>query len=117
VEAAISAHDARLVRAVLLNTTVTVYGRGAGGRFTTVLQTDLTAGFTEIDRRGAATAPDRAELAALRELHWDPIYALPETSQVEDTAGVRWNPIAGTFGTWAAGEVVIRHCDVVRAKA
>lgn len=98
-----------------LNATATVYGRTtATGTFTTVLKSGLRCRLAHIPR-GDQTAPDRAELAALRVLLWEPAYVLPETAQIE-VDGVRWQPVAGTFGALKgpSGAVTYRQADVRR---
>jgi hypothetical protein len=108
----ISPGEAALAQAALFDTTITVYGEGSGGAFDAVVPEGnaVAARFVHLSRASAATAADRAELAALRELRWDPAFLLPETAQVADSAGVRWNPTPGTF----AQRPVYRSADVVR---
>jgi hypothetical protein len=107
--------EAQGIRDVLFDTTVKVYGEGAGGVFDSLLRDNLAAQFQHVRRQPAATAEDRAELAALRELRWDPTYVLPEHAQVQDTAGLRWNPVPGTFAAIGPGGVLVfRQCDLVR---
>lgn len=87
----------------------------ATGLYTTVATTGLRCRLAHIDNRPAATAPDRAELAAIRNMLWEPSYVMPEQAQVE-VAGIRWNPVPGTFGAFRgpSGAVVYRRCDLVR---
>lgn len=100
-----------------LDQVATVYGENAStGAYTDVLRSGLRCRLAHVSTRPAATGGDRAELAAIRNLLWEPDYVLPETAQVE-VGGVRWNPVAGTFGAYRGplGQVVYRRCDVVRA--
>jgi hypothetical protein len=97
--------------------TATVYTENpTTGIFDVVAKTGLPCRLAHIDRQPAATAPDRAEFAAMRNMLWEPGYVLPETAQV-DVEGVRWNPVAGTFGAMKgpSGAVTYRRCDVRRA--
>jgi hypothetical protein len=101
-----------------LNATAAVYGRDAvTSRFTTVLRTGLRCRLAHVPR-GGQTGPDRAELAALRVLLWEPGYVMPETAQIE-VDGVRWQPVAGTFGALKGpiGAVTYRQADVRRQAA
>lgn len=86
------------------------------GAFDVVAKSDLKCRLAHIDGQPAATAPDRAEFAAMRNMLWEPEYVLPETAQVL-VDGVRWNPVAGTFGAMKgpSGAVVYRRADVRRA--
>jgi hypothetical protein len=81
-----------------------------------VLRTGLRCRLAHVQIQPARTAPDRAELAAMRTLIWEPGYVLPETAQVE-VEGIRWNPVAGTFGAMRGptGAVAYRRADVRRA--
>jgi len=110
--------DAALQQRALFDTTITVYGRGSDGRLSQVLHQDVRAHLAELGVVGAATAPDRMELGAYRELYWDPGVVLPETAQIQDAATeTRWNPVVGTFGAFGRGAIVALHCTVSRAKA
>jgi hypothetical protein len=98
-----------------LDQTATVYTEGAGGNHTTVARSGLRCRLAHVNRQPAATSAERAELAALRNMLWEPGYVLPETAQVE-VDGVRWNPIPGTFGALRgpSSAVVYRRCDLIR---
>lgn len=84
------------------------------GAFTVVAKSGLRCRLAHV--RGGGSQPERAELAALRNMLWEPDYVLPETAQVE-VDGIRWNPVPGTFGAMRgpSGTVLYRRCDVVRA--
>lgn len=97
-----------------LDQAATVYGEtDPTGAFTTVLRTGLACRLAHV--RGGASQNERAELAAVRNMIWDPSYVLPETAQVE-VDGVRWNPVAGTFAAYRgpSSQVLYRRCDLVR---
>ena len=94
----------------------TVYGENATtGAYTDTLKTGLRCRLAHIPNQPPATAPDRAELAAIRNLLWESDYVLPETAQVE-VNGTRWNVVAGTFVAYQGpgGAVVYRRADVRR---
>ena len=90
----------------------------ATGAYTTVERSGLRCRLAHVNQQPAATGADRAELAAIRNLLWEPGYEMPETAQV-DVAGVRWNVVPGTFGAYRGptGAVVYRRCDLVRVQA
>jgi hypothetical protein len=88
----ISAGEAALLRRDIERTwaeTATVYVRGAGGQYTTVVRTGLLYSLTSIGGT-ATTMAERAELAAARVLKWTADYTMPDNAQVE-IAGRRWN--------------------------
>ena len=81
--------------------------------YSTVVRGDLACRLVHLDR-AAATAGERAELMALRDLMWDPSYAMPEGAQVA-IDGVRWQTVRGTFGApRRRGVVAYRICQVER---
>jgi hypothetical protein len=88
-----------------------------GARFTTLARGGLRCRVAHVNVRPAATGMDRAELAALRNLIWEPGYAMPEGAQVRTADGVRWNIIAGTLKALRGptGAVTYRQCDIKRA--
>ena len=101
------------MQAVLFDTTITVYGVGAGtGAYDTPVQTDLAARFVHLNVRGATSAVERSELLALRQLRWAPAYLMPEADavQIVDADGLRWQPTTGSFGYTP----LYRYADVVR---
>jgi hypothetical protein len=81
---------------LLFNSTMKVFSEGT---YDHEDQTDVPARFVRVSARQAATAADRSELAALRQLRWPLTYVMPEEDmiQVEDALGVRWQPVSGTF--------------------
>lgn len=105
----------------LLDQTATVYGRSGGaGPYTVVLASGLRCLLQPVAREPAATGGQRAELADLRTLYYDPDYVLPEHAQLEVSAeaGVRWNVVAGTATpeVGPGGVVVMRRADLRRAR-
>ncbi len=99
----------------MLDSTATVYTQGVGGGYTVSAKTGLACRLSTVSAKGATSAPDRAELAAIRQLFWDPSYTMPTYCQVE-IGGVRWNPIPATIAApTKGGAVVFRVCDVVKA--
>lgn len=102
----------------ILDKTADVYTEGATGAYTVLAQAGLPCRLGMVGTSGATSAPERAELVAMRRLLWCPDYAMPERCQVE-VDGQRWNPVPGTFAapTWPGrGAVVYRSCDLVRAE-
>lgn len=90
------------------------------GTYTVVDAEDLWCALISVSRRAAATAPDRTELAGLRELHWQGDYEMLDRDRAEvEIAGQRWHPISGTFDlTYGpTGEVFYRFCDVTQVQA
>lgn len=81
--------------------------------YSTEVRANLACRLVHVDRSGA-TAGDRAELMALRELMWDAAYVMPEGAQVA-IDGVRWQTVRGTFGApRRRGLVAYRICQVER---
>lgn len=103
----------------LLDKTCDVYIENpATGALTVVARADLQCRLGIISAQGASSAPERAELVAMRRLVWGPDYVMPERCQVE-IDGERWNPLPGSFlaPTWPfTGVVVYRSVDIVRAE-
>lgn len=99
-----------------LTQSATVYAEDAAtGAYTTVLKSGLKCRLVHVGRQTATTAGERAELAAIRNLLFEPDYVMPETAQIE-VDSIRWAPVAGTFGAFRgpSGAVVFRRADVVR---
>ena len=95
----------------------TIYTRAAlRGRFTVVARSGLRCRLAHVNQRPAATGAERAELAAMRNLIFEPGFHMPEQCQI-DINGVKWNPRAGTFGAFSGptGAILYRKVDVVRA--
>lgn len=100
-----------------LTETATVRTRGAGGDFSAVATRDLACRLLHVTPTPAATARDRAELAAVRRLIFDPAYFLPTPCQIE-VRGQRWRPTDNrTIATYRDldGTAVYAAVDVVRA--
>jgi hypothetical protein len=106
------------VQMVGLDQTMAVYTADAStGAYTVLAASGVPCRLAHV-HRGTATGPERAELAALRNLLWEPDTILSEHSQVEvDGDGVRYNVVAGTLEAYRgpSGELVYRRCDVIRA--
>lgn len=101
----------------LLDTAVVYTRDAATGAFSTVAQSALACRLAHVNQQPGATGDQRAELAAMRNLLWDPSYVMPELCQVEVNAdGVRWQPEKGTFGAFRGpmGTVIYRRCDLRR---
>lgn len=100
----------------LMTETATVWGENnTDGAHDVPLVTGLRCRIAHVTLRLASTGFERSELAAVREIYWDPSYVMPETVVIEAN-GVRWNPRPGTFGAFKdeAGVVQYRHCDLER---
>jgi len=100
----------------MLDAVANVYTASSStGAFTVLHKQGLRCRLSTVSARGAASAPERAELVATRQLFWQADYVMPERCQVE-VDGVRWNPIQGTaVAPTRGGIVVYRACDIVRA--
>jgi hypothetical protein len=100
-----------------LDQRATVWGPAAlSGRFTVSLKVLLECRLVPILMfNNTLRTYDRAELMATRDLIWNPLYYMPENSQVE-IEGVRWSPNVGTFNAQRAGNsaVLLRRCQVTR---
>jgi hypothetical protein len=102
--------------------TATVYTRDATPQkqYTVVAMSGLKCNLQPVNRSTAPTGPDRADLANLAVLRWDPSYEMPEFARVVissrpgETYQVRPGTITPDVG--AGGVVVLRHCDVERVK-
>lgn len=102
----------------LLDKTADVYTEDSTtGAYTTLARADLPCRLGIVSTQGATSAPERAELAAIRRLVWGPDYDMPERVQIE-VDGQRYNPMPGSFAapTWPGGGVVYRSCDLMRAR-
>lgn len=85
------------------------------GAFTVLNQAAVPCHLFHVARQPAATAADRAELAALRNLHYSASYTLPNGAQIL-SGGVRWNTLHGTDGVIQPfGVVIQKRIDLVRA--
>lgn len=72
--------------------TATIYTENATtGAFDVVARTGLACRLVAVDRQAGATGPDRADLAALREMHSDPTYSIPPYSHLL-IDGRTWTP-------------------------
>lgn len=106
----------------LLEHRATVYRRAAsGGAYTDTLQTGLRCLLQQVTAANpGSTSSDRAVFNDLRTLYFDPDYAMPEGTQIEVDveSGTRWNVVAGTItpDIGPGNVVVMRHCDVRRAR-
>ena len=96
----------------LFNATMDVYGTDSAGRFTVKVFDDVPCRMEHVT--GGNSSFERAELAALRKLMFDPSYVLPDTCQVE-VAGVRWNVQAFTFGTFGRVRPLYKTAELIRA--
>lgn len=97
--------------------TAVVYTEGvSSGAFDVVDTAALACRLAHPSRSAELSAPERAELAAMRELLFDPTYILDEHAQL-DVGGVRWNVKAGTvaYPRGPNGSVAFGRADVVRA--
>lgn len=85
------------------------------GRYTVLAKANLACRLLHVNRVPAATASDRDELAARRDLIFDPDYLMPEKCQL-DVDGIRWTPQAGTFGAFRDwnGDVIYRRANLIR---
>jgi hypothetical protein len=86
------------------------------GAFSVVATAALACRLAHPSRSAATTGPERAELAAMRELLFDPTYTLDEHAQLE-VGGTRWNPVAGTVAylRGPSGAIEFGRADLVRA--
>ncbi len=94
----------------------TVYTEAAtSGRYTVLAKSNLACRLIHMPLRHVTTGSDRAKLAGMRNLMFDPEYIMPEECQVE-VDGVRWQPKPGTFGAYRDwnSNVAYRRCDAVR---
>ncbi len=85
------------------------------GSYTILLNDSLTCLLSGAHKYEAATAKDRAEMAAWRQLLWDATYEMPENVQVE-VDGVRYNAVPGSFVAFKVGpaNILYRRGDFVR---
>jgi hypothetical protein len=105
--------------------TASFYGRTGNGGFTTLLRAGVACRLAHVSRQPAATSANRAELAAMRNLMWDPAYApSSETFRVvvdgvtgpDGSTPAQWQPVAGTLATMRGpdGSPIYRKADVRR---
>lgn len=87
------------------------------GRYTVLAKSRLACRLSHIPLNRVQRSGDRAELAAMRNMLFDPEYAMPEQCQVA-VDGVRWQPMPGTFGAYRDwnSELVYRRADVIRVQ-
>lgn len=87
----------------------------ATGLYQTVEKSNLKCRLAHVNMRPAPGGNERAELAAIRDMMFDPDYVMPENCQL-DVDGVRWQPVAGSFGAFRgpSGRVTYRRCDLMR---
>src|SRR5262245_8577891 len=98
----------------------TVYGENpTTGRYDVVVASALHCRLAHFVASPGATSAERVELAAMRNLMWDPSYVMPEGAQVEVTnypqlAGRRWSVRSGTeqYRHGPDGAVVYGHATV-----
>lgn len=81
--------------------TAVVYSENAGtGAFDVVVNAALACRLNTVNRQNAATAPDRAQLAASREVHSDPDFT-PNVDAIRfgqfAIGADRWNPAPDSF--------------------
>lgn len=79
--------------------------------YTVVAVPDLACRVLHIVSVGQ-TQGQRAELAMLRRILFDPDYAMPDDVQVEIN-GTRYDPLEATFAHLRAGVGVVRRVDAV----
>lgn len=92
---------------------------GPSGRYDVPLVTNVPCQFFHVGRTPPQTGIERAELGALRNLHYSPDVTLTEGCQLEVVEYGelrRYNVVTGTDGVIAPfGVVIQRRCDVVRS--
>jgi hypothetical protein len=88
------------------------------GRFNVLQKAGLRCRLLHVNIHPAATSSDRAELAAIRDMIWDPLYSMPEQCQVV-VGSTYWQPVAGTFGAFRDWDSVLvyRRAQVVRQQS
>jgi hypothetical protein len=99
-----------------LDETMTVYTEDpTTGLYTVVDASGVRCRLFHEARQPAATGLDRAELGAIRNLHYDPSYTLPDGAQIL-SGGQRWNCLHGTDGKVRLfGDSIQKRIDVKRA--
>lgn len=87
---------------------------GTGGAYDTTVSAAMPCRLSHVN--GGNSMPERAELAALRRVLFDPAYTLDEHSQLE-VSGERWNVVAGTVAYMRGPSSAVEYgrADVVRA--
>lgn len=90
----------------------TVLIRAAGGAYTTEVRTGLRCRLVKLNASRAATADDRAELTAQRELWWEAGYVIPDGARVQ-IDGITWQTVRNTYRHFA-DLMPHRRCQVVR---
>lgn len=90
------------------------------GTFTAIIHTQLHCRLVALDRSASTAEPSgRSALLAMRSFEWEGTYQLPEQGVQLDVEGVRWTPVAGTYGAigvWNNGPQY-RRCDVIREES
>lgn len=98
--------------------TATVYTEDANGVFTVVAADGLRCRRAHVNSQPATSGAERADLAAIRNLIWQPDVYLPEHCQIRfsDSPEI-WNPVGGSFKALSgpSGALTYRCCDIVRA--
>jgi len=87
------------------------------GRFTVVATSGLRCRLAHVSGEAGASRLERAELAALRNLIWEPGYVMPEEARVL-IDGVTYALTPGTYKALRGPSGAItryRQCDAVRA--
>lgn len=89
-----------------------------GGAFSVLAKAGLRCQLAHIGRSPGASGPERAELAGVRVLYWDPAYTLPSEHVRIVVAGQAWNVVAGTVTEQADERNVLqyRKADLVRGE-
>jgi hypothetical protein len=102
----------------LMPQTASVYTEDpTDGDFSVLATSGLRCQLAHVSGGSATTAPDRAELAAMRVLYFDPSYSLPSDHCQVEVRGERWNVLAGTVTEQrnVSDVLVYRRCDLMRA--
>jgi len=99
-----------------LDETLSVYTEDPStGAFTVLAASGVRCRLFHVGRQPAATGLDRAELGAIRNLHYDPATTIPDGAQIL-SGGLRWNCVHGTDGVIRLfGGVIQKRIDLVRA--
>lgn len=101
----------------LMPQTASVYTEDpTDGDYSVLATASLRCQLAHVSSGAARTAPDRAELAALRVLFFDPAYTLPSDHCQVEVRGQRWTVIAGTVTEQrdASDVLVYRRADLMK---
>jgi hypothetical protein len=94
--------------------TVSVYARPSGGNaaFSTALKVleNVPIRLSPLRLDGAATAADRAALAAKRKAIWPPTVAIPEPAMLLASDGTKWSLDLGSYADFGR----FRRADAIR---